>query len=545
MGEKPLIPVVDLFAGPGGLGEGFSRATDARGNPVFKVVLSVEKDPEAFRTLKLRSFYRQFEFDDAPKAYFDYLRGTRKLVDLALEYPDKWKSARRVAYKAELGKTAAAVIDDRITTALGRARDNGWVLIGGPPCQAYSLVGRARRAREDTEKVSSDERHFLYVEYLRILKKHRPAAFVMENVKGLLSAQVKERRIVEHILADLSDSGYQLHVLSRPEKLRLSGSVYDAPDFVVRCEDFGVPQARHRVIIVGTSEDAGRQIVPPLEPAIRRFSVQDALRGIPMVRSTLSSGEDKKDGETWWKAVKRNVTPRILAQVADFVDQDTAELLRQAREEVDWALPPGERFVSCPMAASGNDSLLWSWYYNHRIRGVCNHQARSHMESDLARYLFAACFAEVNGRSPVLNDFPADLLPDHRNVSGDKRGDQAFADRFRVQLIDKPSTTVVAHIAKDGHYYIHPDWSQCRSLTVREAARLQTFPDDYFFEGTRTKQYEQVGNAVPPLLAKQIADAVYSALTNKSTIGRNNGGHHFQGAPKPEHGAYPVAQHQA
>ena len=155
-------------------------------------------------------------------------------------------------------------------------------------------------------------------------------------------------------------------------------------------------------------------------------------------------------------------------------------------------------------------TALHAWFHDRRLAGVLQHETRSHMRPDLHRYLFAACHAKEHKFSPKLTDFPPRLLPDHGNVDDEHI---PFADRFRVQLAEQPSTTVVAHIAKDGHYYIHPDPSQCRSLTVREAARLQTFPDNYFFEGNRTEQYTQIGNAVPPWLAKQIADVVLQFLS--------------------------------
>ena len=129
------------------------------------------------------------------------------------------------------------------------------------------------------------------------------------------------------------------------------------------------------------------------------------------------------------------------------------------------------------------------------------------MISDLHRYLFASCFAKVKKESPTLIDFPKVLLPNHKNVQAGIK-EKKFADRFRVQLWNKPSKTITSHISKDGHYYIHPDPTQCRSLTVREAARIQTFPDNYYFCGPRTAQYIQVGNAVPPYLAFQIAEVV-------------------------------------
>ena len=155
------------------------------------------------------------------------------------------------------------------------------------------------------------------------------------------------------------------------------------------------------------------------------------------------------------------------------------------------------------------NSHLAHWYLDQRIGGVTLHETRSHMESDLHRYLFASSFAREEKRSPRLRDFPKPLLPSHLNVWDESA---PFEDRFRVQLRNQPATTIVSHIAKDGHYYIHSEPSQCRSLTVREAARLQTFPDNYFFEGNRTEQYHQVGNAVPPMLARKIGEIVLKLL---------------------------------
>lgn len=171
----------------------------------------------------------------------------------------------------------------------------------------------------------------------------------------------------------------------------------------------------------------------------------------------------------------------------------------------------GGRFTKrSRLSFQGLPPALASWFQDERLEGVSQHETRAHMRSDLHRYLFAACFARAFERTPKLPDYPADLLPNHWNVGSDST---PFLDRFRVQLGSMPSTTVVSHICKDGHYYIHPDPSQCRSLTVREAARLQTFPDNYFFEGSRTEQYVQVGNAVPPFLANQLGQVVFDLLS--------------------------------
>jgi DNA (cytosine-5)-methyltransferase 1 len=154
---------------------------------------------------------------------------------------------------------------------------------------------------------------------------------------------------------------------------------------------------------------------------------------------------------------------------------------------------------------------LKAWLNDPRMDSVCNHETREHMPTDHHRYLFAAAFAAVRGVSPRLRDFPQGLLPEHNNVAA-SLGHANFADRFRVQVADQPGSTVLSHIAKDGHYFIHPDPFQARSLTVREVARLQTFPDNYAFFGNRGEQYTQIGNAVPPLLSFQIAEVVADVL---------------------------------
>ena len=158
----------------------------------------------------------------------------------------------------------------------------------------------------------------------------------------------------------------------------------------------------------------------------------------------------------------------------------------------------GDAFVKYPAGLIRRGDEFSQWIVRPKLGGYVQHVARSHMRSDLARYLFASAFAQKFKFSPRLDIFPKRLLPDHRNARwhfGDTN--MPFKDRFRVHCEHEPAWTVVSHIAKDGHYYIHYDPSQCRSLSVREAARVQSFPDDYYFEGNRTQQYIQVGNAVP------------------------------------------------
>ncbi len=335
----------------------------------------------------------------------------------------------------------------------------------------------------------------------------------MENVKGLLSAKVKQERIFDQILADLRNPCVAVKSVARGDKDEyrlmplvatageLLGGFYAPEDFIIRAEKFGIPQARHRLIILGVRSDIVAS--PDLLEEAEQTSVESVIGDLPRLRSGLSKEVDSS--EAWAKALKNletapwlkngGVDAEVRARILDTVGRISGKL--------------GRGFLYQPGATKPEAHA--KWYHDPKLKGICNHETRSHIRKDLHRYLFAAAFAKVHNRSPVLEDFPKAILPDHENVKDALKGTK-FNDRFRVQLADRPSTTVVSHISKDGHYYIHYDPTQCRSLTVREAARLQTFPDNYFFEGNRTQQYHQVGNAVPPLLAKQIAEVVAKLL---------------------------------
>lgn len=518
MSIKP-IPIIDLFAGPGGLGEGFTSVVDETDNRVFRIALSIERDEFAHKTLTLRSFLRQFPYKKLPDEYYQLVRGELNDVeDLYRLYPKQAEAAKHEAWKFSLGNQKDhKQIDKRIKEALNG--ETNFVLIGGPPCQAYSLVGRARR-KEKEGLNKEDERVYLYREYYRILAVHQPAVFIMENVKGLLSSKVENESVFNQLLNDLKnpvESYRKLHGKRKLQQSKYRYKIYslvkkskainlfeqglEPSDFIIRTEEYGIPQTRHRVILLGIREDL---IEEPeiLEPAKKLICVADVLKGLPRLRSGLSK---QKDGKQEWKMAIESIRVSGLKKEVD--KEVWNEMVRTADN---LSLPRTDRGNNYITAEAETDYLP-EWYLDAKLKGVANHETRSHIKEDLWRYLFVACFGKLRGRSPKLVEFPASLLPNHRNA---KSGD--FANRFKAQLWNEPSKTITSHISKDGHYFIHPDPGQCRSLTVREAARIQTFPDNYFFCGPRTEQFHQVGNAVPPLLARQIADLVELIMQQNS-----------------------------
>lgn len=494
------ISVVDLFAGPGGLGEGFSALRRPSGEPAFRIAVSAEMELYAARTLKLRAFFRQFPHGEVPDSYYAYVQGR-----LATPYTEKtlaeWQRAGDEARRLTLGDPTD---DQALVGCIGKAVKQRvpWVLIGGPPCQAYSLVGRARNRGVVGYRAEDDDRHFLYRHYLRVIERFRPPIFVMENVKGILSSTVGGERVFERILNDLQRPGGRKGPRYRLLSLVPTQDGHVVPDFILRAEEFGVPQRRHRVIVLGVSEELGQCSAHELRPGPRHFTVRDVIGGLPRLRSGMTTGA-VDDWPSTAARILRKAASRMRRRGA-LADQ-LIQLSDIAKEQPDP--DTGARWIELKRTTSGLPVHLRSWFNDSRLRGIANHEARNHMEDDLVRYGFAAAFASINLRSPRGDDFPTALAPDHRSWGSGK-----FVDRFKVQLWDDPSSTITSHLCKDGHYFIHPDPLQLRSLTVREAARLQTFPDNYFFEGPRGAQYRQVGNAVPPWLAYQIAQAVYALL---------------------------------
>ena len=405
---------IDLFAGAGGLSEGFIRSG-------FFPIAHIERDKHFCLTLKTRIAYNYLKEEDRVDEYSGYLKGEITRDELYNLIPDPLLET--VINKEITGKNCNELFESVDNLLRYFEKQSIDIIIGGPPCQAYSLGGRWI----DKDEKLNDNRNYLYKLYARFLLKFKPKLFIFENVPGIRTACTGK---------------YYRNLKKYYRKIG-----YNVDDKILNAADYGVLQKRKRVIIIGLKKGLNFQY-PEFDTVDNKWTVKDILSDLP----ALMAGE--------------------AIDVGKYISGPTEYL---------------NKFD----IRNGNDFVI-------------QHIARPHNEKDLRIYKMAIELWDRDGIRLKNSDIPAEMRT-QKNV-------KSFLDRFKVVSQNDYSHTIIAHIAKDGHYYIHPDINQLRSLSVREAARIQSFPDSYFFEGHRTSVLTQIGNAVPPLLAYSIAQKFQEML---------------------------------
>jgi len=410
--------VLDLFSGAGGLTEGFFRKG-------FQFISHIDKDKDALKTLETRSLFHSFNKDKNRDIYFSYLKGEISRDDLLKEGKLYEQLSGGIINEEFTSITKNKIIREVEKCKRRLNIKDVDLIIGGPPCQAFSPVGRSR----DPARMENDTRNYLYLYYLKLLKYFKPKMFVFENVPGMKDAKRGD--------------------ILRSFKTKADEYGYNVKDDLLNAQNFFVLQNRQRLIIVGWDKDHDLQY-PLFSPIQHDYNVSCLLEDLP----PLHPGEGSEGPQN-------------------------------------YISPPSE-YLTKAKIRSDKDILI-------------QHNARNHNERDRTIYRRAIEIWNNEHRRIRYNELPEELKT-HKNRSG-------FKDRFKVVEADrKYSHSILAHLSQDGHYFIHPDIKQARSLTVREAARIQSFPDSYKFEGSRKSQYRQIGNAVPPLMAERIAHSIFQML---------------------------------
>jgi DNA (cytosine-5)-methyltransferase 1 len=409
------VNYIDLFAGAGGLSEGFMRNN-------FSPVAHVEMDAEACNTLRTRIAYHYLKSKNKLSVYNEYLLGKITREELYSIIP---ASELNSVIQKKIDDSTIEEIFNKIDSLVGLKKIH--LIIGGPPCQAYSVVGRSRVG----EAIKDDHRNFLFKYYAEFLRRYKPDYFVFENVTGLLTAQ---------------DYFQQMKTLFESETVG-----YKVDHKVIDASEFGVLQTRKRVIIIGKRNCTSFEF-PELNIIENKWNIKDDL----------------------------------------FSDLP--------------ALKPGGGEIITEYSCNPTEYLT-KFELRNGATFVTQHITRPHNERDLEIYRIAIK-KWLKGQKRLLYTELPEELKTHNNQ-------KSFLDRYKVVNPFGCCHTMVAHISKDGHYYIYPDLKQVRSISVREAARIQSFPDDYYFEGGRGAAFKQIGNAVPPLMAKEIARWLYNLMSHE------------------------------
>jgi DNA (cytosine-5)-methyltransferase 1 len=404
---------IDLFAGAGGLSEGFIKAG-------FFPIAHVEMNKDASDTLRTRTAYHYLKEKNRIDEYYDYLKGHIDRKELWSKLPNELLNS---VFNTEISSETIPYLFEKIDELV--KKENVDLVIGGPPCQAYSIAGRAR----DPKGMTDDPRNHLYKYYIQFLDRYKPKMFVFENVPGILSANNGE--YLKMIFDSVREVGYELNYQ------------------VLNAKDFNVLQDRKRVIIIGWRKDLNLKY-PVFKQSEPKYTIlNDLFSDLPK----LKNGEGNMGVVNYAKSTSNYLKETEIRNGIDFTTQ---------------------------------------------------HIARPNNENDLEIYRIAVEKWVNENKRLNYAELPQRLIK-HSNT-------KSFSNRFQVVNHGGVSHTVVAHIAMDGHYYIHPDINQNRSITVREAARIQSFPDDFYFESSRTAAFKQIGNAVPVLMAKGIAEKIKEIL---------------------------------
>lgn len=405
---------IDLFAGCGGLSEGFTASG-------FQPVAHIEMNKDACMSLKTREAYYYLKRNNKEEVYRKYLRKEISRDELYSMIPQRVMNTVITETMSRDGMPSLFTKIDSLM--LQQKVKNIDLIVGGPPCQAYSLVGRAVKS----DGMKNDPRNYLYKLYLEVLRKYNPKMFVFENVPGLLTANKGK------YFKDMKDAFYE--------------AGYDLDFKVLNAKDFNVLQNRRRVILIGWKKSL-KMSYPVFKEKKSKYMVSSLFDDLPVIQAGESS-------EVYSTSIINGYLEKTRIRKKD-------------------------------------DILTW-------------HVARPIIDRDKEIYIKVIETWNREHKRIKYTDLPENLCT-HNNRT-------AFLDRFKVVASDIPTChTMMAHISKDGHYFIHPDIDQARSITVREAARIQSFPDDFFFEGPRTAAFTQIGNAVPPLMAKEIAKTIKKQL---------------------------------
>lgn len=412
--DKTKIRSIDLFAGCGGLMDGFEQSG------VFDTVAAVEWEKVPCKNLENR-LREKWQYQDAEE------RVLRFDIQRTEELFEGWENDQE--YGSSVG------LDRLIENAGGID-----VVIGGPPCQAYSIAGRVR----DEFGMKNDYRNYLFESYIKVLERYKPKAFIFENVPGILSAKPGDRPIIDIIQESFHEAGYLL--------------LPNLSDAIIDFTDYGVPQNRKRIIIFGVRKDVFRD---KSDEVIRYFYTE----ALPKYKT-----EKKK---TVFEAI--GDLPKLYPMSEDMK-------VNGARTR--HSLPE---------------------------RDIPNHVARWQSDRDVG--IFKLLTEDIeSGRNQYTS---IDAL---KQLYTEMTGKNSNVHKYHVIRWDEPSNLIPAHLYKDGLRHIHPDSAQQRTITVREAARLQTFSDDYVFEGSNMELYKMIGNAVPPLFAKCCAEAVVDTLSTFGVV---------------------------